>query len=153
MSRLKPIVKQINADLPIDFAWMMWTTNTGLKSFMAPDCDVELKLFGKYEIYFLLDREYGQRGSEGCKILSFVPREMLSFTWNAPPQFLEIRESGEHTYVVMNFEEISKGRTKITLRHFGWGEGEEWEEVHEYFDHAWSKVFEWMDRAIQSGSE
>lgn len=42
-------------------------------------------------MYFNLNAPSGKKGSEGMKILSFLPETMLSFEWNAPPDFPEIR--------------------------------------------------------------
>jgi len=120
----------------------MWTNENRISGFFAPQCRVELKIGGAFEMYFLLDAPEGQRGSEGCKVLSFVPNEMLSFSWNAPPQFPNIRNGGHHTWVVINFHPIETNKTKVVLHHLGWREGGRWNEVYDYFDAAWSRVLE-----------
>lgn len=127
-----------------------WTTSDGLKTFFGRDHKVELRLGGAYEIYFLLDAPEGTRGSEGCTILSFIPDEMLSFTWNAPPH-LEARHSGIYTYVVINFDEVDdKNHTVLTLRHLGWPEDERYPIVYEYFDKAWDFVLENLLKSYSS---
>lgn len=102
---------------------------------MGPDNDIEMKPLGKYEIFFVTDNPYGLKGSEGCKVLSFIPNEMISFTWNAPPQFETIRASDYYTWVIVEFDE-----DKIRLRHLGWPENKEWQAVYEYFEQAWEIV-------------
>lgn len=82
----------------------------------------------------------GLRGSEGCKILSFIPNEMLSFSWNAPPQYKKVRESKYKAWVVVNFRRIEENRTEVTLNHFGWPNIEDWNDVFEYFNTAWDQV-------------
>jgi uncharacterized protein YndB with AHSA1/START domain len=88
-----------------------------------------------------MDNAYGLRGSVGCKVLSFLPKEMLSFTWNAPPQYKEIRESEYHTWVVVNFKAISNNQTEVMLTHLGWQVDKNWDPVYDYFDKAWEVVF------------
>ena len=67
---------------------------------------------------------------------------MLSFTWNAPPQFTE--ERGQHTWVVIEFTPVEAGTT-VRLSHSGWpksglaGAGR-WVEVHQYFEQAWGRL-------------
>ena len=143
------IEKEIIIKASLEEVWNRWTTNEGIKSFFAQDCEVELQLGGKYEMYFLEDAPTGQRGSEGCKVLSFIPYEMFSFSWNAPPQFPSIRNSGTHTYIVLNFEKIKPRKTKIRLRHLGWQEGKTWDEVFAYFDEAWAKVLTWLAESFE----
>jgi uncharacterized protein YndB with AHSA1/START domain len=125
-------------------AWYMWTTHKGLLSFFGADNSIELKPGGAFEIYFLMDNPYGLRGSEDCKVLSYVPEKMLSFSWNAPPQFPGIRSAEYKTWVVVEFGQAEKDKTKVTLTHLGWREGEEWDKVYSYFEEAWDIVLESM---------
>jgi hypothetical protein len=55
---------EVNA--PIEKAWDAWTTPDGIKTFYAPDCKVDLRVDGAYEIYFLPDAKPGERGGERC---------------------------------------------------------------------------------------
>lgn len=125
-----------------------WTTSDGLKTFFGADNKVELKLHGAYEIYFLMDAPDGGRGSEKCQILSFIPNEMLSFTWNAPPQ-LAARNSDIFTYVVINFDEITEEKTMLTLRHLGWPDDERFPPVFDYFDQAWGYVLNNLEKCYE----
>jgi uncharacterized protein YndB with AHSA1/START domain len=83
----KLIQKERIVPFSLTESWSKWTTHEGLKTFFGRDNKIELEIGGNFEIYFLMDNPVGLRGSETCKILSFLPREMLSFSWNAPPHF------------------------------------------------------------------
>jgi len=122
--------------------WKLWTTSEGLKNFFGIDNKIELNPGGSFEIYFLLDSPAGYRGSEGCKILSYLPERMLSFSWNAPPNFKSIREDAHKTWVVVNFSVFGDNQTEITLTHTGWPAGEDWSAVFDYFDKAWDFVLD-----------
>jgi uncharacterized protein YndB with AHSA1/START domain len=115
-----------------------WTTEEGIKSFFAPACNVDLKVGGLYEIFFAPENPPGERGADGMRLLALEPGKMLSFTWNAPPHLPNVRK--QRTHVVVRFEDGGEGRTRVTLRHDGWGEGEEWDRAFEYFDEAWNDV-------------
>ena len=136
----KQIVKTAVVSKPIKEVWRMWTTHEGLLTFFGADNNIEMTPGGAYEIYFIIDNPYGQRGSEGCRVLSFLPERMLSFSWNAPPQFAQIRESEYKTWVVVELEEIGKSETKVTLTHLGWPDDKKWDKVYNYFDEAWDVV-------------
>jgi uncharacterized protein YndB with AHSA1/START domain len=146
----KNLEKETIVPLSAAQVWEKWTTKEGLKSFFGEDNFIELRLNGPFEIYFLMDNPYGLRGSEGCRILSYLPEKMLSFTWNAPPQFEEIREEKEHTtWVVIQFVLIDKKHTKVELNHFGWPGTKKWEAVYQYFDSAWDKVLDSLENSCE----
>jgi uncharacterized protein YndB with AHSA1/START domain len=144
----KHIHHSIEIYAEVNEIWNRWTTEKGIKSFFASDCDIELKIGGKYEIYFLPDAEYGQKGSEGCKVLSYLPNRFFSFSWNAPPNFPDIRKKGPKTWVVIEITKL-KNSTKVDLYHYGWKESEEWKKVYEYFDVAWKKVLQWLAQSFE----
>ncbi|MBN1355452.1 SRPBCC domain-containing protein [bacterium] len=135
---LKPIVKECIVRAPRTDVWRAFTTSEGAMRFFAPAARIELRLDGSYEIYMDMHARPGYRGSEGCRVLSFLDGEMLSFTWNAPPAFPEIRT--ERTYVVIQFSDAENRWTHVKLTHAGWRSGGDWPKVHAYFDRAWEIV-------------
>jgi uncharacterized protein YndB with AHSA1/START domain len=114
---------QITAGAPLKDVWRTWTTEEGAKSSFAPDCRIDLKLGGAYEMLFNLDAPPGEQGGEGMLILAIQPEKTLSFTWNAPPKLPAVR--GQMTHVVVQFKKINPQNTLVTLHHDGWGEGGE----------------------------
>jgi uncharacterized protein YndB with AHSA1/START domain len=141
--------KETTVPATLEQVWQAWTTTEGVRTFFSSQAKVELAVAGPFEIYFLLDAPYGSQGSEGCRVLSYLPRQMLSFSWNAPPEFGELR--GNHTIVVLRFEEAEPGKVKVVLWHHGWGKGEEWEKLFDYFDKAWSYVLGNLKKRFAAG--
>ena len=133
----KVLHKEVVVPAARDLVWNCWTTTEGMKSFFASESKIELTPGGAYELYLGPATAAGARGSEGCKVLGFVPGEVLSFDWNAPPKFPEIRK--ERTCVVLRFEPAGENKTRVILDHHGWGEGEKWDAVYKYFDSAWDR--------------
>ena len=146
----KKILKTVEIPLSVKEAWRKWTTHEGLLTFFGEDNKIELFPGGAFEIYFLMDQPYGLRGSEGCKILSFLPEKMLSFTWNAPPSIPQIRKSEYKTWVIVEFNSINKSNTEIILTHYGWPEDISWDSTYRYFDKAWESVLLWLQKSINN---
>ena len=136
----KQLVKTKIINQSVDTVWWRWTTHEGLKTFFGADNKIVLTPNGAFEIYFMLDKPTGLKGSEGCKVLSYLPKKMFSFSWNAPPQFEEVRKSDYKTWVVVEFNYISENRTEVTLHHVGWPTDERWTPVFDYFNKAWDFV-------------
>jgi uncharacterized protein YndB with AHSA1/START domain/uncharacterized protein YciI len=145
--------RQIRAETivnaPAADVWTDWTTSEGVTGFLETPSAIEPRLGGKYEIYFVPDAPEGQRGSEGCTVLSWLPRRMLSFSWSAPPTFPSVRDGAEKTIVVVELFPIAPELTKVTLTHHGWPAAdaklpniEEWNGTFEYFKKAWPNVLQ-----------
>lgn len=138
-------VEAIVAAPPAD-VWRYWTTSEGWKSVMGVDTKIECAIGGPFELYFGSDAPPGERGSEGCKVLSYDEERMFSFSWNAPPKFKHAR--AERIWVVLTLEPADGGATRVRLTHNGWKEkiasqpehAAEWKEVRTYFTNAWPRV-------------
>ena len=145
--------KEVNVNAPVEKVWNAWTTSAGAVKFFAPKARIELRMGGAYELYFDLEARKGLQGSEGCKVLSFLPSEMLSFEWNAPPEFPNVRkeQAQKHTWVVVQFHSLAKKQTRVKLTRLGWREGEEWEKVFQYFLRAWDIVLGRLERVFSTG--
>jgi uncharacterized protein YndB with AHSA1/START domain len=145
---LAPIVHERVIELPRSEVWKLLATSAGWKQFFEADTRIELRPGGKFEILFDPQAPEGQRGSEGCAVLSFIPDEMLSYTWSAPPKFEHARQ--RRTWVVVRFDQLAPGRTRVRLDHLGFAEEAaenpshraEWEQVRAYFQRAWGKVLD-----------
>ncbi len=145
----KSIIKKTVVPSNLQQVWWKWSTHEGLLTFFGPDNHIELRIGGPFEIYFLLDQPYGMRGGEGNIILSYIPRKMLSFTWNAPPDQAYVRNHEHKTWVVIHFDEVEDG-TEVTLEHLGWLDGAEWDTAYQYFDRAWTTVLDWFVKSCES---
>ena len=132
------ITNEINVPAPLAEVWRAWTTKEGAEGFFAPRCNIDLKPGGAYEMLFDLEAERGKQGGEGMVVLAVQPQRMLAFTWNAPPSLPSVR--GQMTHVVIRLFETETGETHVTLRHDGWGEGDEWDAAFQYFSRAWADV-------------
>ena len=135
---------ELSAVVPVDqaSAWEMWATSEGLAGWWTEHTKVDLRPGGSYEIHFNPEERPGDRGGDWCRVLSFLPGRMLSFTWNAPPT-LETRPL--HTWVVVTFDPVETG-TSVRLAHLGWPESglsdpeTDWQATFEYFENAWAHV-------------
>lgn len=140
------ISRTVNA--PRDTVYTMFTTSEGWKDFFGVETKIEARPGGPFEILFgPADKTPpGERGSEGCTVLSLVPGEMFSYTWNAPPKLAFART--KHSWVVVTFEELSPTTTKVRLRHMGFenlarqypDHASDFAECRGYFVQAWPRV-------------
>ena len=134
------LVKDVIVNAPLDDVWQAWTTADGLK-FISEESNVVLERGGPYEWFLdLPPDENGRRGGQGARVLAFLPKEMIAFSWTFPPSIPELRNTGETTQVVVRFESRDETAAHVTLVAHEWGEGEAWDAGYAYFDVAWDAV-------------
>jgi uncharacterized protein YndB with AHSA1/START domain len=143
------VYKEVTLNASPELIWQKWTTEQGIKSMLGVSSKIELEIGGAYEIYFDDEQPVGLKGSEGCKVLSYLPNHMLSFSWSAPPKFPQIRNGEYHTWVVVELEPLGNNKTKVKLTHLGWKEGEQWDQVYAYFDVAWGHVMTALEASVK----
>jgi uncharacterized protein YndB with AHSA1/START domain len=118
----------------LDAVWDAWTTEEGVK-FFAPGSRIDLRPDGWYEIYFDPKAPEGKRGADGMRVMLVQPKVALAFTWNAPEKFPNARN--QRTHVMIRLYPLSENETRVVLTQDGFGEGEEWDKVRQYFRNAW----------------
>ena len=147
----REIYKEVTVKASLDDVWRAWTSNDGANEFFSPYTKIECRVGGPFEIYFSAPNEAprGERGSEGCRVLSFLPKSMLSFEWNAPPKFGPLRYV--YTRVVIKFEPVGTDSVKVKFHHLGWGADPGWNEIYDYFDKAWGYVLANFQKRFETG--
>ncbi|MGA9597653.1 MAG: SRPBCC domain-containing protein [Acidimicrobiia bacterium] len=139
---IRSVAKEVEVGAAPRDVWSAWTSSEGIASWWGPPrSNIELRIGGPFELLFLSDAPPGKQGSEGCRILSYVPGESFSFTWNAPPH-LSLRQT--NTWVVLTFTPTDAG-TRVRLVHTGFLTGPDWDEYLAYFEDAWGVV---LDRLV-----
>lgn len=132
---------------PISEVWRVFTTSQGAEEFFAQKANIALALGGPYEIQF--DPNDERSGTRGLKILSYAPEEMISFEWNAPPEYPEVRNGG--TWVVVAMRPIDAFTTQVTITHLGWKQGPQWDRAYPHFQQGWSELMTRLERRFTDG--
>lgn len=136
--------------------WNAITTREGIGSWLATAGRIELRPGGAYEIFFDPAARYGRRGSETCRVLSYVDGQMLSVSWNAPPQFEGLR--GLKTFVVFQLEDghtdgRPDGSTLVRITHDGFRSEAGWHDIRAYFATAWPNVLTALQRWFETSED
>lgn len=143
----RAITKEVVVKASLGDVWEAWSTSEGAMKFFAPKANIKLAIGGPYEIYF--DPKDARQSSKGMKILSFAPQEMISFQWNAPPDFPEVRNNP--IWVVIQMFPADSDHVRVKLTHLGWRNGADWDKAFEYFSRAWGFVMSNLERRFTQG--
>ena len=146
------ITETITVRAGIAEVWSAWTTTEGIKSFFAPDANVEARVGGAFQIYMDPFAPTGMKGADDMVFLAVQDKQMISFTWNAPPSLPEAHK--QRTVVIVRFVSRGEFLTDVTLKHVGWGEpaaDNEWGKAHDYFVKVWPNVLKNLKKRFDDG--
>ena len=145
----RAIDKEVVVAAPIESVWQAWTTRAGIRTFFAPDAEIDARVGGAFHIHINPYAEPGMKGADDMRYMALQPPTMLSFDWNAPPSLPEARR--QRTFVVVRLADVDGRSTRVTLHHTGWGTGGEWDKTYAYFDRAWGNVLGNLKKRFESG--
>jgi uncharacterized protein YndB with AHSA1/START domain len=143
------IFKEALVHAPIEAVFEAWSTSAGVKSFLAPDAEIDARPGGRYGVFFDPLGEPGMKGADDERVLAVQPPTMISFTWNAPPSLPQARL--QHTAVIVRLSSEPNDLTRVTLTHVGWGTGGEWDKAYDYFDKAWGAALGHLRQRFDEG--
>lgn len=136
-------------DVPVEEAWLSWTTPQGLQGFFAREAIVDPRIDGVYSVHFYPENPPGTRGAENMRIVALEPPNRLMVTWNAPTFFGPVRD--QRSIVEVFLEDTGPRQTRLTLRQFGWGKDGQWPRIRKYFDGGWRTVLDRLEYSYANG--
>lgn len=114
-----PVVVEGAVAAPVDTVWAAWTTDEGLRSWLAPHTDIDLRIGG------VLRANYDSRGVLGDsqtverEILSFEPNKMLSVRVVKLPDGFPFVSTIRSMWTVVYFEPLGRERTQVRVVSLG----------------------------------
>ncbi len=136
----KIIQIEIILDCDVSQAFNFFTINEKLESWLPEKAEVELKVGGKYELFW--DPQNREINSTiGCKITSIERNKFISFEWKGPERFqsfMNFCDPLTHVVVVFSSRYEDHKKTTLFLFHSGWRDDPEWQKAHDYFEKAWT---------------
>ena len=97
---------------PLDEVWRAWTTSSGMAEFHPPGASIDLRVGGAWDVAFDLDEDAHDDFAEGGRVVSYLPRELLSVEWTSRmPSGRELQSR-----VVVLFERMGRS-TRVKLAH------------------------------------
>ena len=144
------ISSDIFIDQPLAAAWRLWTTDSGLESWLTPEAHIDLRLQGSYELFFN-PKDHSDNNTSGCRIIALIPQRLLAFEWKGPSSLAVMNFNPLPTWVSVSFEAVEPNKTIMHFRHGGWGSGAEWQAAHDWFQSVWTNVLQTLQSVDDHG--
>lgn len=148
----KIIIQTALLNCSTDKAFEMFTENKMLESWLTTKADVEMKVGGKYELFWTPDDPDPTNNSTyGCKVLALDQPYFFNIEWAGNAEQKEFMNKVRPlTNVTFLFTKYESNKTKVTLIHTGWRQDEKWEAARQYFIKAWSGAFKQLEKIANS---
>lgn len=131
---LGPLVHEGVVDAPPSQVWAAYTTSAGLRSWMAPVADIDLRIGGRMKTNYNAKGTLDDPQAIENTILAFEPERMLSIKVSAPPAGFPFPNAVQKMWSVIYFQPEAGGRTRVRAVSLGFGPDEESQKMRAFFD-------------------
>ena len=130
-------VLQLSIIVPIakNEAWKLFTTDEGLKKWIAPVAKIDFKTGGSIWTNYDKSKKFDDSTSIKLGIINYLQNEMLTLKVNLNKNFpKQIREQDKNLQEIIQIVDTGNGKTKIISSMLGWGTGIEWDNAYKFFE-------------------
>jgi uncharacterized protein YndB with AHSA1/START domain len=118
---------------PVGAVWNAWTTTTGLKAWLAPHADIDLKIDGVMRSNYDPKGSLGDPGTIENKVLAYEPERMLSIKVAKAPEKFPFKTKISDMWTVLYFQPTVDGKTLLRIVGMGFGADEESQKMKDFF--------------------
>ncbi len=130
---VESIVAEGVVNAPVAVVWNAWTTSAGLKSWLAPQAEIDLRIDGLMRSNYDANGSLGDPGTIENRILAFEPERMLSIRVAKAPEKFPFKEQISDMWTVLYFQDTPDGKTLLRIVGLGFRSNEESQKMKEYF--------------------
>lgn len=129
-------VLRLEAMLPITQkeAWQLFTTDEGLKKWIAPVAHIELKTGGYILTNYDTTKSLEDSSSIKLPIVNYIEHELLSLKVNLNNNFSKnVQNEDENLQEIIQLINVGPKKTKLISSMIGWGQGDDWTKTYNFF--------------------
>lgn len=150
---VSPVVSEAIIAAPVDSVWVAWSRSEGLRSWLAPVADVDMRVGG------LMRANYGPQGTLGGPgtientILSYEPERMLSIKVSRAPEGFPFPMAIQGMWTVLYFEPLAADRTHVRVVSLGFTGDEESQRMRAFFDRGNALTLQQLQRRFSASAQ
>jgi hypothetical protein len=130
VQRLEIVIAGVSAKQ----VWDMVSTSQGLRAFVAPVTDVEMKYNGKYYTNYQPGSKIGDPGTIYNTVLAYIPMEMVAIHVKlGKVVFPASVADADRLNAILAIKDLGDNRVRVSETMVGWQTGEDWDKVYTFF--------------------
>ena len=95
---------------------------------------MELKTGGVFDSNYRVGSKLGDPGTIHNQVLNYIPMEMFFIKVGLTDQFPERPRQAGTLFAVLTFKDAGVKQALVTISMLGWENGEDWNQVYNFFD-------------------
>lgn len=127
------IVAEGVVSAPVSAVWSAWTTTVGLKAWLAPHADIDLRIDGVMRANYDPKGRLGDAGTIENRVLAYETERMLSIKVAKAPEKFPFKTKISDMWTVLYFQPTVDGKTLLRIVGMGFGADEESQRMKEFF--------------------
>ena len=130
-------VLQLSITVPINVkeAWKLFSTDEGLKKWIAPVAKIDMKMGGSIRTNYDQTKTVDDSTSIKLGIINYIEYEMLTLKVNLNNSFpAEAKREDKNLQEIIQFIRVDDNKTKIISTMVGWGQGSQWDKAYSFFE-------------------
>jgi uncharacterized protein YndB with AHSA1/START domain len=131
---ISPLVHEAVVDAPLSDVWNIWSTSEGLRAWMAPHAEIDLRVGGLMRTNYHPDGQLGDPQTIVNTVLSFEPQRMLSIKVVKTPDGFPFPNAIAQMWSVIYFAEIDAKKTAVREVSLGFTADPESQQMRKFFD-------------------
>ena len=129
-----PITHEGVVEAPVEQVWAAFTTGEGLRSWLAPHAEIELRVGGLMRTNYNAQGQLGDPQTIENAILSFEPQRMISIKVSKAPANFPFPNAVRQMWTVLYFGSAGPSRTTVREVTLGFGTDSESQRMRDFFD-------------------
>jgi hypothetical protein len=130
VQRLEIVIAGVSAKQ----VWDMVSTSQGLRAFVAPVTDVEMKYNDKYYTNYQPGSKIGDPGTIYNTVLAYIPMEMVAIHVKlGKVVFPASVADADRLNAILEIKDLGDNRVRVSETMVGWQTGEDWDKVYTFF--------------------
>jgi uncharacterized protein YndB with AHSA1/START domain len=147
-----PLVVEGIVEAPLDSVWAAWSTSDGLRGWLAPHAEIDLRVGGLMRANYDPAGVLGDRNTIENEVLSFEPGRMLSIRVSRAPDDFPFANAIQHMWTVLYLDEAGSGRTRLRVVTLGFRPDEESQRMRAFFDQGNTATVQALQRRFPATS-
>ncbi len=129
-----PVVHEGIVDASLDQVWTAWATSEGLRSWLAPHAEIDLRVGGLMRTNYSAQGQLGDAQTIENTILSLEPQRMISIKVSKAPDTFPFPNAIRQMWSVIYFEAAGPSRTTVREVSLGFSADQESQRMRAFFN-------------------
>jgi uncharacterized protein YndB with AHSA1/START domain len=130
----EPLVHEAVVDAPVEDVWAAFTTGEGLRSWMAPHAEIDLRIGGLMRSNYNAQGSLADASTIENRVLAFDPRRMFAMQVAKPPAEFPFPAAIRQMWTIVYFDAVGPRQTRVRTVGLGFGADEESRKMRAFFD-------------------